>query len=408
MNILLIDHYAGSPERGMEFRPYYLAREWQRLGHRVLVIAADFSHLRRVNFTVARSFSRVDVEGVPYLVLKTPRYAGNGLSRGLNIASFCLQLLRRAGRLAREFEPDAVIASSTYPFDFYAARRIVRRAGGRCFFEIHDLWPLTQIELYGMSVTNPYVRLLQRAEDFAFAHADGVLSVLPDAYKHMEERGFSAAKFTCVPNGVVPDAPVSPARHAPLLEKLRAEGAFVVLYVGGFARANALEPLVRAAARTGEGVRIVLVGDGPERPALQRLGEQVGAGRLLFLDAVPKAEVQPLLALADCLYIGALRCSLYRYGMGMNKLYDYMLAARPILCGVEAANDPVKEAGCGLTIPPQDAQAIADGVARLRTLPAEERAHMGQNGRAYVLAYHDYRVLAERFLQALAPGGADV
>ena len=30
MNILLINHYAGSPQHGMEYRPYYLAREWVR------------------------------------------------------------------------------------------------------------------------------------------------------------------------------------------------------------------------------------------------------------------------------------------------------------------------------------------------------------------------------------------
>jgi len=49
MNILLINHYAGSPEHGMEYRPFYFAREWVRAGHRVLVVAADFSHLRQVN-----------------------------------------------------------------------------------------------------------------------------------------------------------------------------------------------------------------------------------------------------------------------------------------------------------------------------------------------------------------------
>ena len=32
---------------GMEFRPYYMAREWIRQGHEVDIIAADYSHLRR-------------------------------------------------------------------------------------------------------------------------------------------------------------------------------------------------------------------------------------------------------------------------------------------------------------------------------------------------------------------------
>ena len=49
MNILYIEHYAGSPEMGMEFRPYYLSREWTRMGHRVTIIAGDYSHLRKKN-----------------------------------------------------------------------------------------------------------------------------------------------------------------------------------------------------------------------------------------------------------------------------------------------------------------------------------------------------------------------
>ncbi|MEG1052861.1 MAG: glycosyltransferase WbuB, partial [Janthinobacterium sp.] len=44
MNILLINHYAGSPHHGMEYRVYYLAREWVRLGHKVQVLASAQSH----------------------------------------------------------------------------------------------------------------------------------------------------------------------------------------------------------------------------------------------------------------------------------------------------------------------------------------------------------------------------
>ena len=46
MNILYVEHYAGTPALGMEFRPYYLAREWVRAGHRVQILAASYSHVR--------------------------------------------------------------------------------------------------------------------------------------------------------------------------------------------------------------------------------------------------------------------------------------------------------------------------------------------------------------------------
>lgn len=50
MNILLINHYAGYPNLGMEYRPYYLSKEWVRMGHQVRVLAANYSHLRIATF----------------------------------------------------------------------------------------------------------------------------------------------------------------------------------------------------------------------------------------------------------------------------------------------------------------------------------------------------------------------
>ena len=47
MNILLIDHYAGSPELGMEFRPYYMGKEWMKQAHQTVIIGGSFSHLRK-------------------------------------------------------------------------------------------------------------------------------------------------------------------------------------------------------------------------------------------------------------------------------------------------------------------------------------------------------------------------
>lgn len=57
MNILLINHYAGSPKMGMEYRPYYLAPEWIKAGHNVTILAADYSHLRTINPSFKNDFT---------------------------------------------------------------------------------------------------------------------------------------------------------------------------------------------------------------------------------------------------------------------------------------------------------------------------------------------------------------
>ena len=146
MNILCINHYAGTPVLGMEYRPHYLAREWVRAGHRVQVLAADFSHVR------AKQPQAGDeaIAGIAYRWYSTPPYQGNGLSRVKNIAAFLRAVWADTPRLVREFKPDVVIASSTYPMDIWVARRMARLAGARLVYEVHDLWPLSPIELSGM------------------------------------------------------------------------------------------------------------------------------------------------------------------------------------------------------------------------------------------------------------------
>ena len=84
MNILYLNHYAGSPGLGMEYRPYYLAREWVRTGHKVQMVAADFSHVRTRQPLAGDEL----IDGIAYRWLPTPRYQGNGLGRVWNIWRF--------------------------------------------------------------------------------------------------------------------------------------------------------------------------------------------------------------------------------------------------------------------------------------------------------------------------------
>ena len=156
MNILLINHYAGSVHHGMEYRPYYLAREWVRLGHRVRIVAASRAHVRaRPPEMAGRSRLDETIDGIGYTWFATPAYRGNGAARVRNMAAFVWRLWREARTLAREVAPDVVIASSTYPLDIWPAHRIARLAGARLLHEVHDLWPLSPMSWAGFRATTP-------------------------------------------------------------------------------------------------------------------------------------------------------------------------------------------------------------------------------------------------------------
>ena len=406
MNILYIDHYAGSPHHGMEFRPYYLAREWVRTGHRVRIIAATRSHVR----TVQPQAGNERIDGIEYSWLPTPDYSGNGVGRAWNIACFLHGLWRVAGRLVREFAPDAVIASSTYPMDIWVARRIARLVQPRpalLVYEVHDLWPLSLIELAGMSPRHPFARLCQWAEDVAYRDADRVVSMLPKVQEHMAAHGLDLAKLTIVPNGVSPDDWVRAAvplgdEAARAIAHWRDAGRTVVGYAGSMGLPNALDTLLDAAQRLRDnGLAFVLVGGGHERPRLaQRIARETIAN-VTLLPPIPKDQVPSFLAAIDIAYIGWQHAPIYRFGIAPNKLMDYMMAGCAVLHSVEAGNDPVAESGCGLTVAPESPDAVAQGIRELAAMGAAERRAMGERGREFVLANHSYRVLARRFLDAM-------
>ena len=418
MNILLLNHYAGSPALGMEYRPYYLAREWVRAGHTVTIVAASFSHVRSHQPELGAAALEDTLDGIVYRWLPTPAYRGNGLGRVRNIAAFLRQAWADAPRLASTLRPAVVISSSTYPIDFWVARRIARRAGATLVHEVHDLWPLSPIELSGMSKWHPFALLCQAAENSAYRHADLVVSMLPKVHEHMAAHGLDLRKLAIVPNGISPDdwkgessirpedsqAPPAQLRAdvQQAIDAARAAGDTVVGYAGSMGEPNALDTLLDAAVLLRDApLRFLLVGGGHLREQLAARIAAEGLRNVALLAPLPKAQVPALLAQLDIAYIGWQPVPIYRFGIAPNKLMDYMMAGCAVLHSVAAGNDPVAEAGAGLSVPPGDAAAVATGLLQLAALPAPERRAMGQRGRAFVLAHHSYPVLAQRFLDAV-------
>lgn len=407
MRILYINHYAGSPQYGMEYRPYYLAREWVRAGHEVNIVAADQSHIRaRQPELDGRGRLDESIDGIHYTWLRTLMYRGNGAARVSNMASFVLGLYREGKGIAKTFKPDIVIASSTYPLDIWPAHRIAKLSGARLVFEIHDLWPLTPMELGGMSKWHPFIMVLQAAENYVYRYADALVSMLPKVHDYVESRGIPLSRLHIVPNGVDPGEWTDMGRQldthiADSLSAMTNTGNFIVGYAGTHGVSNSLNTFLdMATLMRGEKVSFVLVGDGPEKPGLQRRAQLEQLDNVHFMAPVAKEQVPSLLRQFDLAYIGWQRQSLYRFGIAPNKLMDYMMAARPVLHAVEAGNDPVSEARCGLTVAPENPAVAAQGVRYLLSLAVDERRAMGLRGKKFILDNHTYPMLSERFLLA--------
>ena len=410
MNIILINHYAGSNRHGMEYRPYFMAKRWVQAGHQVTIVAASFSHLRGLNPDMqGKSTMEEMIDGVRYFWIRCPEYKGNGMGRIRNMLTFLAGLYRYQKQITAQGKPDAVIASSTYPLDIYPAHQIAKKNGAKLIYEVHDLWPLSPMQLGGMSAKHPYIMLMQAAENYCYKHSDAVVSILPCAKEHMVEHGMAPEKFVCIPNGIVKEdweAPIDPekAPYRELLQEFHNQGYFLIGYTGAHGIANALDSFIEAGGMLKDKkIKLILVGQGPERDRLMQKVVDLGLRNTVeLLSAVKRSDVPALLSEMDALYVGLQRQPLFRFGVSPNKLMDYMMAAKPVIFAIEAGNDMVKDAGCGVSIPPEDSKAIAEAAIELASTPPEKLAEMGKRGQKYILENHEYQILSDRFLEVLS------
>lgn len=373
------------------------------MGHQVLIVGATYSHLRKKQ-PVKQGFEKID--GIDYYWIKTNEYHGNGAKRVLSMFGFVVKACLKYKGICRNFKPDVVVASSTYTFDNYAARRIAKHFSAKYIYEIHDLWPLSPIELGGMNPRHPFIAMLQHAENYAYKQCDAVISILPNAKEHCTEHDLAPDKFFHVPNGIVKedwDKPAElPAAHQQLIEKLKSQGRFLVAFAGAHGIANSLPSIIDACASLQEkGVSLLLVGTGQEKERLIQYTQNQGYKNIHFLPAINKHSIPTFLRQMDVLYVGLQRQSLFRFGISPNKIFDYMMAAKPIIQAIDSGNDLIGEAECGITVEPENATAIAEAIVQLADLTPEERQKLGENGHQYVLKHHTYNVLAQQFVNAI-------
>ena len=391
---------------GMEYRPYYLAQLWQKMGHVVIIVAASQAHVRSKQITLDSDCQEEMIDGVNYLWIKTPPYEGNGLARVKNMRAFVGYLKTDAKFLAEKYKPDVVIASSTYPLDNYPAHKIARYAGAKYFYEVHDLWPLSPKELGGLPVWHPFILWMQRAENYAYKHVDGVISMLPKTKEHMRAHGLDLNKWNYIPNGIqIEDWQSAQPLNKEVerqINEIRANHSYIIAYTGSFGVANALESYLKASTKfERKSIAFVLVGSGPEMENLKYFTEKISAFNIFFINSIPKMQIPNLLSRFDFLYIGLQKQSLFRFGISPNKLIDYMMASKPVIQAIEAGNNMVEEAGCGLSIMPENPYELVLAIRKLMALPKDEVDEMGANGRNFVLLNHDYQVLAKKFILAI-------
>ena len=387
-NIWIINQYAGSPNHGMTFRSYFIAKELIKR-HRVTIFSASFSHVMSNPPSVSKKYTEENINGIKYFWLKVPVYK-QSKSFGRLISMFIFLYRLFFLNVKKHYTPDVIIVSSASPLPIWKAYFWAKRFNAKLIFEVRDIWPMSIMELGGFKKINPLVVFLQITENFAYRVSDYVVSVLPKAFEHMKHHGLDLPRFKYIPNGIEIKNLIK--------TDINNKDVFKIGYAGTLGIANALKYLIYAANLVKESnIEIHLLGNGPEKKVLMGIVNDKNISNVYFHDAVPKNEVGIFLSKMDALYIGWHFSKIYRFGISANKLFDYLASAKPIIHSVDAGNDPVLEAKAGISIKPENPKEIANAILELYKMPVSKRTELGNNGREYVEKYHSYEQLAKQY-----------
>ncbi|NPA71386.1 MAG: glycosyltransferase family 4 protein [Gammaproteobacteria bacterium] len=402
MKICIVNHYAITPKQAGGTRHHTFAKELVKRGHKVTIVASSFEHYTRkeVHLRAGETYKYENIEGVDYIWLRTPGYQGNTIFRLFNMLSFSYKVRFYLPKLC-SYVPEVIIGSSPHPFSSLAAERLAAFWGVPFVFEVRDLWPQTLVDLGNLSPHHPLVILLSLIEKYLYLRADHVITLLPGAADYINQKTSRKVPVSWIPNGI--DLSMVPPPKPPVNSE-----KFSLVYAGSHGLANQLSILLEVARILQEQqpktqIFFRLFGDGPEKPLLKKRAREFGLTNLVFEDPVPKEELYKKLQEADG-FIAILKDSpLYKWGISMNKLLDYMAAARPIVLGVGASlvYNPVEEARAGFTVPSNDAKAIAQAVVRLAQMPVKERWEMGLRARRYIEKHYRIEYLVDKLEEVM-------
>jgi len=417
----MINQYAITPDMPGGSRHFDFGVELSAADYSVKIFASAFSHVlrRSVRATGPGLYTQEQVGDVTFVWVRTPPYATNDWRRTWNMLWFAINVVRAGLRIRSR--PRAIIGSSPHLLAPLGAWILARLIGSKFVLEVRDLWPQALVDM-GVNESSLSIRLLRWLERFLYRTAASIVVLAQGSREYLVRMGVPDDKIEYIPNGVhlpsfdgtlhslseagtagVPHAQVQ-ARGRQALRRKYSFQKFTAVYTGAHGPANALDTILDAASllKDRNDIEFVLVGDGPLKVQLVHSARERRLENVRFIDPVPKHEIPALLVAADVGVITLRAADAFSYGVSPNKLFDYMAARKPVVCSVAGwVARVVSEAQCGITVPPEDPEALAQAVVEIAGMTEQDRAALGDRGRRLVEQEYSREKLARKLASVL-------
>ena len=408
-NIWIWNHYATNMMKDKAGRHYWLAENLILNGYNPTIFCASTQHNSDKNIdTEGNIYIKKESKTIPFVIVKTPHYAGNGKKRIINMISFYRNLFPTAKKYANENgKPDVILASSVHPLTLVAGIKVAKKFAIPCICEVRDLWP-ESIVAYGLLKRNSMIaKLLYQGEKWIYKKANSIVMTWEGGSQYIIDQGWDKQidlnKVKYISNGVAIDSFDKNSKEYELHDiDLEDKSYKNLVYAGSIRKVNNIGLLLDAAKLIQEKdqeVRFLIYGSGEEKETLENRCKSENIDNVIFKGRVEKKLIPSILKESYANILHNRSTSLDKYGQSQNKLFEYLAAGRPIIQTYTTEYSIIERYQCGICASEQSPEEVAKTI--LQTCSDEEKAkQMGQNARKAAYEF-DFKKLTDELIEII-------
>lgn len=366
------------------FKGLVFARELVRQGFQVEVVTGFPNYPSgkvypgyRIKLIQREVIDGVEITRLPLY----PNHNQSAIKRIANYLSFAASALIYSIFFAKKadvlyaYHPPLTVGITASLIRFFRGTPVV--------YDIQDMWPDT-LRATGMVGNQRALKVVESVCQWVYRQVDHIVVLSPGFQRLLVQRNVPESKIEVIYNWADEAALATPKGTLPV--SFPAADRFRILFAGNMGKAQALDSVLDAAVllqARGSQVCFVLLGGGVDLERLNRRAISLELENVVFLPAVPMAEVGTMLNAADALLVHLRKDPLFEITIP-SKTQAYMAAGKALLMAVDGdAAELVRVCGGGVIAQSEDSESIANTAEKLLQMNAADRELMGQMARRY-------------------------
>lgn len=401
--VWFVSHYSMPPQYEMRIKTQMYAHYLQQMGIECTIFSASTIHNTDINLiTDSSPYIEKVYDDLHFVHIKCDDYTGNGYKRIRNMFQFA----NRFNKIAEKFEAPDIIVADANCTNYEPIYKYCKRHSIPLLIDMRDLWPMSIVEYYKFSNKNPVIQYLYHRERVMYRRVQGVIFSMEGGRDYIFDKGWNElplSKFHYINNGVKLDEFYEEIKNNAFPDSdLDDENSFKVVYAGSIRTANNLSSVVYAAEKLkgNPKIKILLYGDGDDRPILEKYCSDHGVNNVVFKGQVQKKYIPYILSKCNLSILNYKKAKTLKYGGSQNKLFEYLAAGCPVLLTVDMNYNIVTMNNCGIALDDPNPDKIAKAILDFSEKDKKELKEMGERAKN-IAAEYDFNILTQRLLKIM-------